>query len=99
QSGIGGGAGTLHLLVVLVGEVDRAALELFAWLLDLHVERHPFAGLQPEQEVVGVGDLGLGAGEEEAWRLTPLDEHLGGGGGETLAGTDEERHARPPPRV
>ena len=80
-------------------EVDRSGDELVARHLRLEVEHHAVVPAEPEAEVVGVRRGRPGRREQQPGRGVELDDGLGGGDGQVLAGADEPRHARPAPRV
>ncbi len=96
QPGIGGLALAVDLMVVLVGELDAAAPQVLAGLVDLHVQRDLLARLEAEQQVVRVRRV-LGVGEEALRRSLELDQHLGSGDRQVLAGADVERDTGPAP--
>src|SRR6185295_78975 len=75
-------------------ELRRLGDHLLARPLGAGPDRDPHAGAQLEVDVVRLPR------REPAERRPPeRDLHLGRGGGETLPGADEERHAVPPPGV
>ena len=87
------------LLAALVpGEqLDGLAAHRLAGPLGPGAERDRHVRGQPEAQVVAVGRLDLV--EDHLGRLAQLDQDLGRGHRQRLAGADVDRHAAPAPRV
>ena len=90
-----------HLVGVLVEEEQLALLTDHRLAGNLRPCADPDRDLrvEPEPQVVGLAELGLGVREDLLRRRLQLDEHLGDVLGELLAGPDVPRHAGPAPRV
>src|SRR3990172_1412009 len=79
-------------------KVDGTAHHLGPGALRLHRQGDPVVGFCPEGEAIRSRSTSR-RGEEGARGTLELDGRLGHGGGHSLAGPDDPRHAGPSPRV
>ena len=84
-------------------EVDRdvhvLAVEMRSWRLGLKGERDAVTLAEAEPDQVAAGGRAAAFVEQQARWFPELDDDLGCGGGQGLAGPEVPRHPGPPPRV
>lgn len=99
EARIGVVTGPFHLLVIVVGQFDRAAHQLFTRFFDLGRDRDPLPRLHAEDQVIWMGPRRVRTCKEKMRGIGKLEQHFRGGRRHLLACPDEEGDTSPTPRV